>query len=117
MSALVGINHVTALDSKVGRVVLKQHKVQEIICQVRGRQSLSDEYVCALSAGQSLFWMQKTESSEEKHRAVLTAGRSPPSLSYCYRASFRAVNYFVPVSVPSIWQHQGLFEILTVVNS
>lgn len=31
------------------------------------------------------------ESIEVKHRAVLRASQSPPSLSYCYRAAFGAV--------------------------
>ena len=44
MLALDGIHHVT-----VGRVILKQPTVQEMICQVRGRETLLVEGVCMCS--------------------------------------------------------------------
>lgn len=92
MLALDGIHHVT-----VGRVILKQPTVQEMICQVRGRETLLVEgcmYVLCHLGSPSFGCRRLCESSEEKHRAVLTARRSPPSLSYCHRAAFRVVNVF-----------------------
>lgn len=75
-----------------GQGILKQHEVQEMFYQRRGRETLLVEgCVCSVIWAAPLSDAEDCESIEVKHRAVLRASQSPPSLSYCYRAAFGAV--------------------------
>lgn len=52
--------------SRVGRAGLRQHKGQEVLWQVRERENPSEEWACALTAGQPLFVIWATPLLELK---------------------------------------------------